>query len=90
MPEINLFGEPGFQENVPRKKKEPLAGSKMKKKPKKKKRPSSMDEIIAALVLIALGSLVVWYLTLRWTVDSEVQELTPEDYHMEGEANTDR
>ncbi|MFQ6674969.1 MAG: hypothetical protein ACE5LH_01345 [Fidelibacterota bacterium] len=58
------------------------------KKPKKKKRPSFLDEVIAALLLIAIGSLVVWYLSLRWTVKSQVEEFTPEEFRLEREMDT--
>ncbi|MFQ6616041.1 MAG: hypothetical protein ACE5HZ_04645 [Fidelibacterota bacterium] len=88
MPDINLFDQPGFQEAPARKEKDTETRPEKRKKSRRKKKRFSPDEIIAAVVLIGIGAMVVWYLSLRWTVKSEVEELTPEEFLMGQEEPT--
>ena len=93
MPDLNLFGESGFQnvtkteailDNTQKQKRDeiPVKSQKDKKKPKgKPKKSLTWESIIAFLLAVGIGASVVWYLRYRSDVKTTITELSIEEFH---------
>ena len=84
MLDINLADEPGFQKRVSglgiRSEPDPKPrGKKMGKKKKKKVLSIPVEEYFALFIVIGIGILIWWYLSLKSSVRSDIKEFTPQE-----------
>ncbi len=100
MPDINLFGNRGFQEDIPvpelveekenRMTEEKEAATKQKKTKQKKMKKSFLVQELGAVVLaVIVGALIWWYFVMKTTVRSEVTEYTPHEFLARPKADND-
>jgi uncharacterized protein HemX len=92
MPDLNLFGESGFQnvtktetilDNTKKQKhaEMPVQSQKVKREQKENPKKSFASEsLIAFLLAVGIGASVVWYLQYRSDVKTTITELSIEEF----------
>ncbi len=88
MPDINLFGNPGFQ----KKNQKPKPIGKNKKVIQSKKETSSprfsFDNMVSAIIAIILFLFLLWFFVAKTNVQLEIKEYTPEQYELKENVGT--
>ncbi|MBC8175293.1 MAG: hypothetical protein H8E82_06540 [Candidatus Marinimicrobia bacterium] len=88
MPDINLFGIPGFQ----KRNQKPKPVQKNKKVIQSEEETSSprfyFDNVVSAIIAIIIFLFLLWFFVVKTKVQLEIKEYTPEQYKLKENIET--